>query len=60
MTKVAWPSMVQSGGNLAKSQQEKIRKLINNFGEVLDEQCKKKRLMFLTSLYSNHLIYLLQ
>jgi len=44
MTKVAWPSITTSGGNLGDAEQEKIRKLINNFGSILDEQCSKNKI----------------
>jgi len=44
MTKVAWDGICMSGGNLDNANQEKIKKLIDDFGETLEEQCLKNNI----------------
>lgn len=44
MTKVTWHGICMSGGNLDNSNQEKIKKFIDDFGEVLEDQCSKNKI----------------
>jgi len=44
MTKIAWDGICLSSGNLDNTNQEKIKKLIDNFGEALEEQCSKNNI----------------
>ena len=39
MTKIAWPGVSTGGGDLPNEEQQQIRKLIDQFGDILDSKC---------------------
>jgi len=44
MVKVAWDGVCLSGGNLDNSNQDKIKKLIDEFGKTLEERCSQSKI----------------
>lgn len=44
MPKVSWDGICMSGGNLDSSNQDKIKKLLDEFGEILDKLCLKNKI----------------